>query len=161
MSHSIRATRLILANLILYLITWYYQIPEREWALITVWFVMYDYTYVGDVWLKSWYRFLGTIFSALYGLIIIYFFYNNVVIKMLAFIPAIFIYAYFFMDTKRAYIAIIGGVTLSIILLNHNDIGAAILRVFNVILGILMSMFMMRFFYPQYADKQAIKALGS
>ena len=157
MHYSIRAARIILANLILYLLTWYFQIPEPEWGLITIWFIMYDYTFVGGVWIKSCYRFLGTLISAIYGLLIIYFFYNNVVINMLAFIPPIFIYAYFFMDTERSYIALIGGVTLSIVLLNHNDIGAAILRVFNVILGIIMSMFMIGFFYPQYAKDAIIK----
>lgn len=151
MSYSLRAVRLILTNFIVFLLTWYYQVPERVWALITIWFVMFEYTNVGGVWMKSLYRFLGTSMSAIYGLTIVYFFYNNVLINMLALIPATFMYTYYFMNTDKVYIGVIGCVTLSIVLLNHNDIDAAILRTFNIILGILASMFMMRFFYPQYA----------
>ena len=157
MNYNIRSARLVIANLLLYLITWYCQIPEREWGLITIWFTMYNYTFVGGVWLKCWYRFLGTFFSAIYGLTIIYCCYNDVVINMLAYIPPIFIYAYFFMNTDRSYIALIGGVTLTIILLNHNDIGAAILRVMNVIFGIITSALTIRFFYPQYAKDELLK----
>jgi uncharacterized membrane protein YccC len=151
MSYNVRASRLALTNLILFFLTWYYQVPERAWSLVTVWFVMFEYNYVGGVWTKSLYRFLGTLLSSIYGLFIIYFFYNDVIIDILAFIPAIFMYVYFFMDTERSYIGTIGCVTLSIVLLNHNDIDAAILRTFNIFLGILTAVFMMRFFYPQYA----------
>lgn len=154
MRFSLRAIRLTLATLILFLITWYFQVPERIWGLITIWFVMFEYNTVGGVLLKGFYRFIGTLISAIYGLCIIYFFYNDVVINMLAIVPGIFLYVYYFMDTEKAYIAIIGCVTLTIVLLNHNDIDAAILRTFNVILGILLSMFMMRFFYPQYAKDE-------
>ncbi len=157
MQNNIRAIRLVLTNIILFLLTWYYQVPQREWSLITVWFVMFDYSYVGGVWIKSTYRFLGTILSSLYGLTVVYFFYNNVVINILAFIPAIFIYIYFFMDTEKSYMGTIGCVTLAIVLLNHNDIDAAILRTFNIFLGILASLFMMRFFYPQYARDSLIE----
>ena len=55
------------------------------------------------------------------------------------------------MGNDKAYTGTIGAVTLTIVLLNYNDINIAILRVFNVLLGIVASVFMIRFFYPQYA----------
>lgn len=155
---TIRTLRLILTCLLLFLITWYYQIPEREWSLITVWFVMTEYSGVGGVFKKSFYRFSGTMLSGLYGIVIIYFFSNNVVINMLALIAGVFFYMYYFLDGEKTYIAVIGSVTLTIVLLNHNDLDAAILRTFNVIIGILGSMFMIRFFYPKYAREEVMEA---
>ena len=49
--------------------------------------------------------------------------------------------------------------TLTIVLLNYNDVDTAIIRVFNIIIGIVGAMLMMRFFYPQYARDKIIEAL--
>ncbi len=147
----IRTTRLILTCIIVFLVTWYYQVPERIWSLITIWFVMTEYTSVGGVYRKGFYRFAGTFLSAAYGIFVIYCFANNVVIDMIAFVIGVFVYMHYFLDSEKGYIAIIGCVTLSIVLLNHNDLNMAILRTFNIIIGILSSLFMIRFFYPRYA----------
>lgn len=153
----IRSIRLSLTCIILFLITWYYQVPESAWCLITVWFVMYEYTTVGGVFTKGIYRFTGTFLSAFYGVLIIYFCQNNMIVNVLALTPAVLLYSYYFMDGERAYIAVIGCVTLTIVLLNYNRIDLAILRTFNIILGVAGSMFMIRFFYPQYARDSLIK----
>ena len=152
----IRALRLSCTCIVLFLLTWYFQVPENAWALITVWFVMFEYTTVGGVVRKGLYRAAGTILSALYGIIIIYFCDNNVVINILALTPAVVIYSYYFMNSEKMYIALIGCVTLTIVLLNYNHIDLAILRAFNIVLGIIISMFMIRFFYPQYAKDRII-----
>lgn len=141
----------------LFLLTWYYQLPEREWSLITVWFVMSEYTAVGGVLKKSFYRFAGTFLSALYGMIIIYFFDNNVMINILALTAGVFFYMHYFIEGEKTYIGVIGCVTLTIVLLNHNDLDAALLRSFNIIIGILASVFMIRFFYPRYAYDNVIE----
>lgn len=154
----IRTLRLSLTCLFIFMITWYYQVPESAWALITIWFVMFEYTTVGGVFTKSFFRFSGTCLSAIYGMVIVYFCANNPLINMMALIPGLFVYAYFFMGGEKTYIGTIGAVTLTIVLLNYNDIDLAILRVFNIILGILGSMFMIRFFYPQYARDKIIEA---
>lgn len=156
-SMVIRAVRLSLTCIILFLITWYYQVPESAWCLITVWFVMYEYTTVGGVFTKGVYRFTGTLLSALYGMLIIYFCQNNIIINVLALTPAVLLYSYYFMDGDKAYIAIIGSVTLTIVLLNYNRIDLAILRTFNIILGVAGSMVMIRLFYPQYARDSLIE----
>lgn len=153
----IRILRLCLTCILLFFITWYYQVPESSWGLITIWFVMFEYSTVGGVYTKSFLRFAGTGLSALYGIIIIYFCSNNPVINALALIPGIFIYSYYFMGGEKTYIGTIGAVTLTIALLNYNKIDLALLRIFNVIIGILASMFMMRFFFPQYARDRLIE----
>jgi len=153
----IRTLRLSLTCIILFFITWYYQVPESAWCLITIWFVMYEYTTIGGVFTKSLYRFTGTFLSSVYALLIIYFCQNNIVMNLLALAPGVFLYSYFFMDDERSYIAIIGCVTLTIVLFNYNRIDLALIRTFNIMLGIGGSLFMIRFFYPQYARDQLIK----
>jgi hypothetical protein len=91
-------------------------------------------------------------------MLIIYFCQNNIIVNMLALTPAVLLYSYYFMDREKTYIAIIGCVTLTIVLLNYNRIDLAIIRTFNIILGVAGSMFMIRFFYPQYARDELIKA---
>lgn len=154
----IRSLRLSLTCIILFLITWYYQVPESAWCLITVWFVMYEYTTIGGVFTKSLYRFTGTFLSTVYAIVVIYFCQNNIVVNVLALTPAVLLYSYYFMYGEKTYIAIIGSVTLTIVLLNYNRVDLAILRTFNIMLGVAGSMFMIRFFYPQYARDELIKA---
>lgn len=153
---TIRSCRLALTSIILFAITWYYQTPERAWALITVWFVMLEPNTVGGGYLKSLYRFAGTFLSALYGLIIIYTCGNNPVINIIAFLCGLVVYVECFIDTSKVYIAVIGTVTLTIVLLNHNDIQTAVLRTFNIFIGIAASMLMIKFFYPSYARDKLI-----
>jgi uncharacterized membrane protein YccC len=155
---TIRTLRLSLTCIFLFLISWYYEIPESSWSLVTIWFVMYEYSTVGGVLNKSMLRFIGTSLSALYGIIIIYCCGNNPVINILAVIPGLFMYSYFFMGNDKVYTATIGAVTLTIVLLNYNKVDVAILRVFNVLIGICASVFMIRFFYPQYARNLIIEA---
>ncbi len=158
---TIRTLRLSMTCIFLFLLTWYYQVPESAWCLVTIWFVMYEYNTVGGVYTKSLLRFSGTALSAIYGMVIIYFCANNPLINTIALVPGLFVYTYFFMGGDKTYIGTIGAVTLTIVLLNYNDVDSAILRVFNVILGIIGSMFMIRFFYPQYARNLIIETLST
>ena len=154
---TIRTWRLALTCIFLFFISWYYKIPESSWSLVTIWFVMYEYTTVGGVLNKSMLRFSGTVISALYGITIIYLCGNDPFINIFALVAGLFFYTYWFMGNDKTYTGTIGAVTLTIVLLNYNDIEVAILRVFNVLLGIIASVFMIRFFYPQYARNHLIE----
>ena len=153
---TIRTLRLSLTCLFVFLITWYYEVPESAWSLITIWFVMYEYNTVGGVFTKGLYRFIGTFFSAVYGMVIVYCCANNPMINMIALVAGLFVYAYYFMSGDKMYIGVIGAVTLTIVLLNYNDLDAAIVRVFNIMIGVAVSMFMICFFYPQYARNKIL-----
>lgn len=157
----IRTSRLSLTCIFLFLLTWYYQVPESSWSLVTLWFVMYEYNTIGGVYTKSLLRIMGTIASALYGLIIIYFCDNNPLVNIIALVPGLFTYAYFFMGGDKTYVGTIGAVTLTIVLLNYNDVETAIIRGMNVMIGIAGSMFMIRFFYPQYARDMVLETLST
>lgn len=154
---TIRTWRLAITCVFLFIISWYFEIPESSWSLVTIWFVMYEYTTVGGVLNKSLLRFTGTILSALYGVLIIYFCGNNPIINIAALIAGLFLYSYFFMGSEKSYTGTIGAVTLTIVLLNYNNIDVAMLRVMNVVIGIVASVFMIRFFYPQYARNLIIE----
>lgn len=153
----IRTWRLSLTCIFLFLIGWYYEIPESSWSLVTIWFVMYEYNTVGGVLNKSKLRFWGTLISAVYGIIIIYLCGNDLIINILALIAGLFFYSYWFMGSDKTYTGTIGAVTLTIVLLNYNAVELAILRAFNVILGIIVSVFMICFFYPQYSRDLLLK----
>ncbi len=138
--------------------TWYFQVPEGEWALITACIVLFEYTTVGGVLTKSYLRFLATFTSAIYSILVIYFFDNNPLVNIIAAIAGLFLYSYFFMDGKQSYVGILGSVTLTIMLFNYNNIDAAILRPFNIIIGIIIAVVTLRFFYPEYARDRVMKA---
>jgi uncharacterized membrane protein YccC len=152
----LRASRLSLVIIITFLTTWYFQIPEGEWALITACIVLFEYTTVGGVLTKSYLRFLATFSSAIYSIIVIYFFDNNVYVNMIAAVGGLFVYTYYFMDGKQSYVGILGSVTLTIMLFNYSNIDAAILRPFNIAIGIAIAVIVLRFFYPEYARNRVL-----
>ncbi len=133
----IRTWRLALTCTFLFLFTWYMEVPERNWTLVTIWFVMYEYSTVGGVLTKSKLRFLGTFLSAVYGTIVVYFGGNNPILDIMALFPGLFIYTYFFMGNDKTYVGTIGAVTLTLILLNYNDLDTALMRVLNVFIWII------------------------
>jgi uncharacterized membrane protein YccC len=150
----LRMSRILIITYTMYLLTWYFEVPERIWCLISIWFVMLDYHTVGGVLKKGLYRLMGTFISGIYGLLIILISHNNVILKMLAMIPLIFWYAINYLDTGKSYILSIGAVTLTIALLNDNNLSVTILRIFNVILGNIASIVMILFFFPVYASDE-------
>lgn len=153
----IRTSRLCMAFLITFFLTWYFEIPEKGWCFITLIVVLYEYTTVGGVLSKSWLRFAGTFSAAIYSMIIIYFFDNNAVINMIALMAGSFVYAFFFMTGNRTYIGLLGTITLTIMLINYNNIDATVLRPMNISIGIAISILTLLFFYPQYARDHVIR----
>ncbi len=152
-SEYIRLIRIIVTIIITYLITLYAQIPERIWSLITVWFVMIDYEYIGGVIHKSSLRLVGTVFSAIYGILVVYLFDNVILINMLAMSTFVFWFAHRFMDQDDSYALTIACVTVTIILFDFNDISVGLIRLFNIVIGTVISLVMMYVFHPQYAYK--------
>lgn len=152
-SEYIRLIRIIVTIMITYLITLYAQVPERIWSLITVWFVMIDYEFIGGVIRKSSLRLLGTALSAIYGILVVYLFDNVILINMLAMIPFIFWFAHRFMNQEDSYALTIACVTITIILFGFDDISVGLIRLFNIIIGSFVSLVMMYVFHPQYAYK--------
>lgn len=148
---TIRAARLSIALFISFFITWYFEIPEGMWMLITCCFVVFEFTTFGGVSKKSWLRFLATFSSAIYSIFIIYLFNNNAIVNLVALMVGVFIYGYLFLDQKDVYVSVLGCVTLALTLINYNRTDLALLRPFNIALGVLVSIIVFKLFYPVYA----------
>lgn len=152
-------TRTVLTIILLFLITWYFEVSEAVWSLTTCTVVTFGMHTIGGFHAKAYLRFKGTLLSALYAILIVYTCGNNPIIDILALIPIAYLYGYY-LETSEAYIGILGLGTLTFVLLNYNDVENALIRLFNVMIGIVGSLVMMRFFYPQYARDKIIITLS-
>ncbi len=155
-SKTVRAIRLSSALLVTFFITWYCEVPEGIWALITCCVVLFEYTTFGGVVAKSSLRFFGTICNSMAALVVVYCFGNNPIVNLIALIIGIFINAYLFLDTTKSYTSMLGCITLTITLVNYHHLSAAILRTFNVLIGEGVCLLTFYFIFPQYARDKVI-----
>lgn len=156
----LRSTRLSLAYLIIFWITTYLVIPEPGWCYVTALSILFEYSTVGGVLTKSFLRIAATLSAAVYSIIIVYFFANIAILNLIALIIGIFLYAYFFMGSKFQYGGFLGNLTLVMMLINYNNLDIVVLRPFNIIIGLIIALSLMRYFYPQYARDLVIKTLA-
>lgn len=155
-SKTVRAIRLSSALLLTFFITWYCEVPEGIWALITCCVVLYEYTTFGGVLTKSLLRFIGTLLNALVGIVVLYLFANNPIMCFICLVLGIFINTYLFLDTAKTYTSVLGCVTLLIVFINYYDINTAILRTFNVLLGETICIITFYFVFPEYARDKVV-----
>ncbi len=155
----IRATRLCLAMLISFMYTSYVGVSEGIWVVMTCPIVLFDNATLGGTLNKSHLRFWGTFFSAAFGMIFIVGFANNVIINVIAIGLGVFLATYWYMDGKQGYAGGLITWTLPILLLNNNNLKSAFLRLLNISLGIIISYFLLRFFYPEYARNRMLSSM--
>ncbi|KTD60554.1 inner membrane protein [Legionella sainthelensi] len=153
----LRSMRLSLAYLIIFWITTYLVIPEPGWCYVTALSVLFEYSTVGGVLTKSFLRITATLSAVIYSIVVVYFFANIAILNLIALIGGIFIYAYFFMGSKFQYGGFLGNLTLVMMLINYNNLDVVVLRPFNIIIGLIIALSLMRYFYPQYARDLVIK----
>lgn len=155
----IRATRLCLAMFISFIYTSYVGVSEGIWVVMTCPIVLFDNATLGGTINKSHLRFWGTFLSAAFGMIFIVGFANNVTINLIAIGVGVFLATYWYMDGKQGYAGGLMTWTLPILLLNHNDLKSAFLRLLNISLGIVISYLLLRFFYPEYARNKMLSSM--
>lgn len=152
--HLISAIRLIFASTIGLIIGYLTNLPHSVWIVISIVVVLFDQSTVGGTIQKGIFRASATILSALISIFTLYLFKNNILINDIVFILCLFVYAYYFMGTKKSYIGVIGSVTIAIILLGDvGSIEGAVLRSITILLGVILAALSMLFFFPQYANK--------
>jgi uncharacterized membrane protein YccC len=137
----------------------YIGMSDGIWVIMTCAIILFDNPTLGGTINKSHLRFWGTFFAAAFSLIFIVGFANNVIINLLGVVIGTFLAAYWYMDTAQGYIGGLISWTLPIILLNNNDIKSAFLRLMNIIIGIIVSYIMLRYFYPEYARDNMLKSM--
>lgn len=158
-SQFTRAARLSLAMIISFVYVAYIGMSDGIWVVMTCAIILFDNPTLGGTINKSHLRFWGTFFAAGFSLIFIVGFANNVIINLCGIVIGTFLAAYWYMDTAQGYIGGLISWTLPIILLNNNDIKSAFLRLMNIIIGIIISYIMLRFFYPEYARDKLLKSI--
>ncbi|RTL10997.1 MAG: FUSC family protein [Neisseriaceae bacterium] len=158
-SQFTRAARLSLAMIISFVYVAYIGMSDGIWVIMTCAIILFDNPTLGGTINKSHLRFWGTFFAAGFSLIFIIGFANNVIINLCGIVIGTFLAAYWYMDTAQGYIGGLISWTLPIILLNNNDIKSAFLRLMNIIIGIIISYIMLRFFYPEYARDKLLESM--
>ena len=158
-SQFTRAARLSVAMIISFVYVAYIGMSDGVWVVMTCAIILFDNPTLGGTINKSHLRFWGTFFAAGFSLIFIIGFANNVIINLCGIVIGTFLAAYWYMDSAQGYIGGLISWTLPIILLNNNDIKSAFLRLMNIIIGIIISYIMLRFFYPEYARDNMLKSM--
>lgn len=158
-SQFTRAARLSVAMIISFVYVAYIGISDGIWVIMTCAIILFDNPTLGGTINKSHLRFWGTFFAAGFSLIFIIGFANNVIINLCGIVIGTFLAAYWYMDTAQGYIGGLISWTLPIILLNNNDIKSAFLRLINIVIGIVISYIMLRYFYPEYARDNMLRSM--
>lgn len=153
---TIIAARMGIGIFISFVITTYFTIVDPTWVYISLFVVLSEQKTIGATLIRSSMRTIATVSSALFSLMIILFFHNDYRINLAAFILGTFLYTYLFAGTKKGYIATLGSLTLAICLINQNNFTHVFIRPLNVLLGISIGLFALRFFFPNRATKMII-----
>ena len=155
----LRATRLSLAMVISFLYAALTGMSNGTWVIMTCAIILFDNETLGGTLNKSYLRFLGTLFSAAFAMLFIILFANNIIMNVIAIVIGVFLATYWFMDSSYAYAGGLMVWTLPILLLNSNNIKEPFIRLFNISLGILISYGLLRFFFPEYARDNLLRAM--
>lgn len=154
-SKLIHVFRLLTAITISFIVSTFLKIPFSIWILITIIVIMFDQSNVGGVVQKSKLRTIATISASIFSATVILLFHDNYYINFAAALLATFIYSALYMDTNKNYIGQLGIVTLFIILIEpHNGILNSLIRPMNIIIGVVISVIVMRLVFPRYAAVQ-------
>jgi hypothetical protein len=148
---TIVATRMGIGVVISFVVTNYFTFVDPTWVYISFFVVSFEPRTIGASLMRSSMRAIATVSSAIYSLIIILLFNNYYLMNMAGLVIGIFIYTYLFLGTNKGYIGTIGSLTLAICLINYNDLSQVFIRSANVLIGILISTFVMRHIFPRKA----------
>ncbi len=153
----IRAARLILALALGILAGSLLQIPMSGWITVTTIVVLFDQSTVGGTISRSSLRFMATFLGAFVSLFCILFIGDNWPLIWIFLAVTTFGYAYYYMDTKKSYIGILGIATMAILLLGAEqpNLHVALYRLLDIIIGITIALLSMLVFYPEYAIDKA------
>lgn len=149
--HLIRALRISLAMLISFIYIRIVNVSDGVWVLMTCVVVLFDNSTVGGALIKGYYRMIGTITAAGLSILVVIAFADSTIANLIAVILGVFIAAYYFMDTKKAYIGVMIAFTPAIMLLSSHNLAIIFIRPLNIMAGIIIAYLVQHFFYPEYA----------
>ena len=153
---TIMATRISIGLIISFVISTYFNIADSAWVYISLFVCLSDQKTIGASLNRCSLRAIATVSSVIYSLVIIWLFNNNSLTNLSGYIIGTFLYTYLFAGTKQGYIATLGCITLAICFINYNNLSEVFIRPTNVLIGILIGLFTVRFFFPSRATKMLI-----
>jgi hypothetical protein len=155
----IRAIRVALAILISYLYTAYVGVSDPMWVFMSAAMVLFDTDTVGGSLSKGKARLYGTFLAASFSLIFIFGFNNNFLLNVVGLTLGVFLAVYWFLGTKNEPVGGLICWTLPVLLFNSSDLRSAFLRTFNIGVGIMIALLLLKFFYPTYAKNKILEPL--
>ncbi|MFN8770122.1 MAG: FUSC family protein [Neisseriaceae bacterium] len=157
----IRSLRIVLATLIAELIYIYYKEPHYAWVFITIYVVLFDQATIGATFYKGFLRLMATISGGTVGFLTLFIFKNNELANSIAILLTSLVYSYIFINQKQSYIGVLGLATLAMILVGNSEMGIALYRIGNILLGIIIALIVTLVFFPQSAEKVTLKLIYS
>lgn len=130
----IHSLKLGLALLIATLLNWLWPLPHFLWTLVTIVIIMMHLPQVGRTMGKSLQRAIGTVFGAVYGVLLIACFTDERIIMSLMII-AVMLLCYL-AEGRFSYAYLVAGFTMIIVIGDSNhDTSEAVWRTLNILLG--------------------------
>lgn len=157
--HLIRAARISLAMIISFIYIRVTNVSDGVWIMMTGVVVLFDNSTVGGALIKGYYRMIGTITAAVFSILVVIAFADSTIMNLIAVVLGVFAAAYYFMDTKKAYIGIMIAFTPAIMLLSNHNLTIIFIRPLNIMVGIIIAYLVQRFFYPEYAKNLVLNPL--
>lgn len=127
--------------------------PSDQWIVISVMVVMCAQIYVGGIMHKSYLRLLGTMLGCLVATATIYFLHHSTISILASIMFAGFLFSYI-ATLKESYnqMGTLGAVTTVIILFgNPPTYSLALMRFFEISIGILIAALVSQFIFPIHA----------
>lgn len=130
----IQGLRLSIAWIAALSITHFYHYPDASWVMISIIVVVSTSHETKAILKKALFRILGTLAGVITGLIGLHLLPYSYPLVLAFFFLAVFVAGYF-MHGEYAYIAIIAGITMSVISGHLDDYTAGLWRALNVLIG--------------------------
>jgi uncharacterized membrane protein YccC len=158
---NFRVFRLSLCLITGLLLTILIPILHPLWILITIITILFDKHTVGGTLLKAMMRVVATLVGGVIGGIVLIAFHNSVPINYSVIIIGSIILGYIYIGSKYSYVGLLGIATLVMTLTPHDKINSVVLngvnlgvpitRISSIIIGAILSIIFIKWFFPQYA----------
>jgi len=152
----INAFKTSLACIIGFIFAHLFNLHSSQWMIITTLVVMSSQTYIGGALQKSYLRFIGTFFGAFIAIITLFFYKENNYVLYTVIILSVFCFTYtakFWSGSEQAFT--LGAVTVAIILLSPEpNIHTALIRFFEILLGIIIALSVHILIFPMSATRK-------
>jgi uncharacterized membrane protein YccC len=160
--YYLRAIRLGFCISISLLLSHFFNFLHPLWILITIIVVMFDQATVGGTIYRGFLRIIATAFGAAIGAFILLSFNDNVIVNDVVIIAGSMLCGLIFMDSKYSYIGLLGAATFVMVLAPNDgfnslvihgiNLGLPFTRVISIILGAILAILCIKYFFPQYAS---------